>query len=122
MKDIEWPGGVVEVTDATIEAFLDKYPYSVVQMSTSWCGPCRRLSPVIADLAVEFHGRVSFCKIDLGENRSTGEAFKVSAVPTVYFFKDGADVHSITGFKPRDEFSRLVERLLNDEFVVKESE
>ena len=58
----------------------------VLDIYATWCGPCRRLSPILNELATEYSGKVDFYKIDLDKNRELGEAFGVQSIPMVIFF------------------------------------
>lgn len=59
----------------------------IVDVYTTWCGPCRFLSPILEKLKEE--GLIKLLKEDLDKNRALGERFNITAIPTILFFKDG---------------------------------
>jgi thioredoxin 1 len=59
----------------------------ILDIFTTWCGPCRFLSPILEKLKEE--GLIKLLKEDLDQNRPLGEKFGVTAIPTLLFFKNG---------------------------------
>ncbi|KAE8817686.1 Thioredoxin H-type [Hordeum vulgare] len=60
----------------------------VIDFTASWCGPCRIMAPVFADLAKKFPNAV-FLKVDVDELKPIAEQFSVEAMPTFLFMKEG---------------------------------
>ena len=79
----------------------------VVDFWASWCGPCKMLAPVIADIASEYAGKVKVGKVNVDDEPELANSFRVSSIPTVVLIKDGAVAATSIGFKPK-------ERLLAD--------
>ncbi|MFX1325738.1 MAG: thioredoxin family protein [Promethearchaeota archaeon] len=59
----------------------------VLDVYTTWCGPCKFLSPILEKLEKE--GLIKLLKEDLDRNRPLGERFGITAIPTLLFFNDG---------------------------------
>jgi thioredoxin 1 len=59
----------------------------IVDVYTTWCGPCRFLTPILEKLKEE--GVIKLLKEDLDQNRPLGERFGITAIPTLLFFNDG---------------------------------
>jgi thioredoxin len=59
----------------------------ILDIFTTWCGPCRFLSPILEKLKNE--GLIKILKVDLDQNRPLGERFGVTAIPTLLFFNNG---------------------------------
>ena len=59
----------------------------IVDVYTTWCGPCRFLSPILEKLKEE--GLIKLLKEDLDQNRPLGEKFGITAIPTLLFFNNG---------------------------------
>ena len=62
----------------------------------SWCPPCRMLTPVLDRLAEEFAGQVDIVKVNIDEERSLADYYRISAVPTLILFRDGRPVGTAT--------------------------
>lgn len=87
---------------------------SVVDFTAPWCGPCKMMAPLFEDVAHQFEGKVKMGKLDVDENTETASQFGISGVPTVIFFKDGAEKTRLVGFQSKEA---LMEKL-NEEFAV----
>lgn len=74
----------------------------VVDFFAEWCGPCKMLSPVLESLAPEFEGKLKIVKVDIDQASDVAQEFKVVSVPTIVFFKDGAEVDRMVGFQSAD--------------------
>ncbi|MFW9781952.1 MAG: thioredoxin family protein [Candidatus Heimdallarchaeota archaeon] len=59
----------------------------VLDVYTTWCGPCKFLSPILEKL--ENEGLIKLLKEDLDKNRPLGERFGITAIPTLLFFNNG---------------------------------
>lgn len=84
----------------------------VLDFSATWCGPCKKIAPFIAELADEYEGRVLVGKCDVDENDDLTSRFGIRNVPTVLFIKDGQVVDKHVGAAPKSELVNKVEALL----------
>ncbi|MBQ7941102.1 MAG: thioredoxin fold domain-containing protein [Muribaculaceae bacterium] len=82
---------------------------AIVDIYATWCGPCRRLSPILEELAAEYRGKVDFYKIDLDKNRSLGDAFGVQSIPMVIFFPLDGNPQAIMGLYPKQELKEVID-------------
>ena len=81
----------------------------VLDIYATWCGPCRRLSPILEELATEYKGKVDFYKIDLDKNRALGDAFGVQSIPMVIFFPVNGKPQYIMGLYPKKELKEVID-------------
>ena len=75
----------------------------LVDFTAVWCGPCKMLSPVIAELAQDWEGKVSIYKMDVDTSPITPQKYSVMGVPSLILFKDGEIVARVTGFRPKKQ-------------------
>ncbi|KAL6841508.1 hypothetical protein ACP4OV_028651 [Aristida adscensionis] len=68
----------------------------VIDFTASWCGPCRIMAPVFADLAKK-NPNVVFLKVDVDEMKTIAEQFRVEAMPTFMFMKEGDVKDKVVG-------------------------
>lgn len=68
----------------------------VVDFTASWCGPCKHIAPIFAQMADEFKD-VVFVKVDVDENEDTARKCNINCMPTFKFFKDGQEIDSMEG-------------------------
>jgi thioredoxin 1 len=75
----------------------------LVDFYADWCGPCRMLSKVLEELE-----SVTIYKIDTEESKNIATEFKVSALPSVVFFKDGKEVERLIGLRSARDLQRVI--------------
>ncbi|XP_042479511.1 thioredoxin H-type-like [Macadamia integrifolia] len=78
----------------------------VVDFTASWCGPCRFIAPVLAEMAKKLP-HVIFLKVDVDELKSVATDWAVEAMPTFMFLKEGKIVDKIVGAK-KDELQQKI--------------
>jgi thioredoxin 1 len=82
----------------------------VIDFYADWCRPCRILSPMIKEIALEYKDIASFCKVDVDRNQSLAAKYKVSGIPYIVFIKNGAVVHAITGLMPKEKYIETIKK------------
>lgn len=93
---------VLTATTANLEALVAAHPHLVVDCWAPWCGPCRRVGPVVEALAAEFAGRIAFAKLNTDEHPRVAQRYGISAIPTLLLFGAGRLAGTITGAYPID--------------------
>ena len=81
---------------------------AVIDLYADWCGPCRMLAPVLAELEGEYPD-VKFCKINVDDQPELAKAFNVSSIPMVAFVKNNTFVDLSVGFVPKESLKKLIE-------------
>lgn len=101
----------VIITDQTFEReVLETKGHPVlVDCWAPWCPPCRKISPVLDELAAESKGRYRIAKLNVDENPQTAARFRIASIPTLLIFKDGQTVDRIVGVQPKQA---IAERLV----------
>ncbi len=104
---------VIEVTDSTFEEEVLKAAMPVlVDFSAAWCGPCKKLEPVVREIAGEFEGRLKVVHIDVDKARQTAAQFGVMSVPTVFLFKAGKVQDQHIGLASKGMLADKVQKVL----------
>ena len=92
----------IDITDANFEEEVLKNSKPVViDFWAPWCGPCRKLTPMLDEIAGEFETDVKFVKINTDENLETAQKYSVSGLPTILIFKDGEPKERLVGMMPK---------------------
>lgn len=100
---------VIDVTDATFKStVIESEKPVIVDFWAEWCGPCKKLSPMIEEIADEMGDKVTVAKVDVDANRQLSALFQIMSIPSVLIFKDGEKVDEFVGVRPKAE---IVERL-----------
>lgn len=103
-------GKVQHVDEMHFRQFLATNQYAVVDFWAEWCGPCRRIAPVMDELAVEFGGKVAFGKCNTDENQQLAMQFNIDAIPAIMLFSKGQLVDRIIGAYPKDAIREKIVR------------
>ncbi|NUR69344.1 MAG: thioredoxin [Hamadaea sp.] len=105
-------GAKVVTDDTFVSDVLQSDTPVLVDFWAEWCQPCRKVSPVLEEIANEMGDRVRIVKVNIDENPETTRAYRVMSVPTLTVFKGGQPVQSVAGAKPKGELVRLIESAL----------
>lgn len=62
----------------------------LVDFWAEWCVPCKRIAPILDELATELKGKVKVCKVDIDKNQELAANFHIRSIPTLLVFKGGA--------------------------------
>ncbi len=79
----------------------------LVDFWATWCGPCKMVGPIVAEIAEEYEGKVKVGKVNVDEQPELAMQFKVSAIPTLFVFKNGQVDGQIVGFAQKEEIVKL---------------
>ena len=82
----------------------------VVDFWATWCGPCRKLSPVVDEIAQAYEGKVKFVKVNVEESIETAKKYSISGLPSLLIFKNGEAVERMTGLMPKSTIISNVEK------------
>jgi thioredoxin 1 len=95
-------GQVAEVTDNNFQAeVLESEVPVLVDFWAPWCGPCRRVSPIVEEIAQEKAGQLKVVKMNTDENQNTAVTYNIMSIPTLILFRDGQPAKTVIGAYPK---------------------
>lgn len=110
--DDKQPSDVVVVTSKNFDDIVAQGVPLVVDFYATWCYPCRRMEPIVEELASEYKGRVVIGKCDVVESEELATMFRIRNVPTTLFIKDGKLVDKVVGAVDKQTLSAKIETLI----------
>jgi len=112
-KGKEMAGNVIELTDANFDDAIHKTDVPVlVDFWAPWCGPCKMMAPIIEEVAKDYAGKASICKLNTDDARDSAMEFGISAIPTLILFKGGQVQKKWVGLTSKKELSSAIDELL----------
>ncbi|CAN5497147.1 thioredoxin TrxA [soil metagenome] len=93
-----------DVLESKLPVFVDFY--------ADWCGPCKKLSPIVEDLAKEYDGKVAFYRINIDKNEALANKYEINSIPAIKVFKNGKIVADSLGFKTAEQLRPEIQKAL----------
>ncbi|KAL6873517.1 hypothetical protein ACP4OV_013599 [Aristida adscensionis] len=106
-------GLVLDVAESTWDdAVLGSECPVLVEFWAPWCGPCRLMQPIIADLAKTYEGRLRCLMLNTDENQDVATRYGIRSIPTILIFKNGERKETVIGAIADTSLALTVERFL----------
>lgn len=86
----------------------------VIDFYATWCGPCKKVAPIMDKLAKEYDGKVDFYKVDTDQDQKLAMVLQIRNIPTVFFMKEGAQPEKSVGAKDEEYFRTQINKLLSE--------
>ena len=91
---------------------LNNSGVTIVDFFADWCGPCRKLGPILEEVESELKEKAKFVKINTDENIESAQKYQVSGLPTLLVFKNGAPIERMVGLMPKSSIITNIEKHL----------
>ena len=104
-------GNVIELTDDTFASTVSEGAV-LVDFWAPWCGPCKMLTPVVEEIAEEYAGKATICKMDTDEHRESAMQFSITSIPTLILFKNGQIEKKWVGLTSKKDLTEAIDELL----------
>jgi thioredoxin len=85
---------------------------AVIDFNATWCGPCRRIAPILDELAKEYEGKIVIYKVDVDKNREVAEAFGISSIPAILYIPLNSEPVMTVGLRSKGKMVEEIDRLL----------
>jgi len=104
---------IIEADDANFEAeVLGSDRPVLVDFSATWCGPCRKLEPIVHAVASDFDSQIKVVKVDVDRAPSSAARFAVLSVPTLLILSDGQVKDQVIGLVSKQDLSDRIRKVL----------
>ncbi len=95
--DLPW---LVDATDETFDAVVDTGVLVVVDLWAPWCGPCRMIAPILAQLSQELAGKIKVVKVNVDESPALSQRYRAQSIPMLLILDRGQVVDTMIGAQP----------------------
>lgn len=102
---------VTELNNDTFDKFIESNGIAVIDCWAPWCGPCRRMGPIIEEVSNEMKGKAGVAKLNVDENNMISLRFGIRAIPTLLMFKDKVLVETLVGLRTKDDIIEYIKRM-----------
>lgn len=85
---------------------------AVIDFYADWCGPCKKIGPVLEKLAGEFDGEVYVYKVNVDRNRMLSRVFEISSIPALMFIPKDGEPEMVVGFRDEDFLRKKITGLI----------
>jgi thioredoxin 1 len=108
----DWTAGyVVELADSTFDNAISD-SIVLVDCWAPRCGPCRRMSPIINELADDYKGKVKVCKLNVDVSQNTAAKLRIRAIPTIILYQNGRIYKKWVGVTDKSAIMLEINKLL----------
>ena len=84
----------------------------LVDFWAPWCGPCKKVGPNVETLAAEKERHLVVAKVNVDENKNLAVQYGIRGIPTLVFFKDGAEVKRVVGAQNKSQLQTAINQIL----------
>ena len=81
---------------------------AIIDFYADWCGPCKKLSPILEEIAAEYEGEVIIYKVNVDNERDIATAFGIRSLPTLFFVPKQGNPSVVEGFLPKEELYKAM--------------
>lgn len=101
----------LEVDEKSFEAeVLNSEAPVLVDFWATWCGPCRKLGPVLDEISQDYSNKLKVVKVNTDENMNIAKDYSISGLPTLLIFKDGKAQERMVGLMPKSTITKNIEK------------
>jgi thioredoxin len=109
----DWPSHVEILHKDSFEAFVSKYPLSVVDFWAPWYGPCKTMFPRLRRLEKLYQGKVAFARVNTQQEQALAKQFNIMSIPCFVIFRYGKKIGEARGVKSVGDMKDIIENHLS---------
>ncbi len=91
--------------------YIGKKPV-IIDLYATWCGPCKRLAPILADIQKDYGNKLQIYKVDTDKERQLARLFNVSSIPLMVFIPTEGQPFLVGGLRPKEQLVQIINEKL----------
>jgi thioredoxin len=99
-------------TQADLDKLLSSGTPILIDYYAPWCGPCKKMEPILNNLSAEYAGKVQIVRINVDEATTVVKSQKIDNIPVVSTFKNGSEIKRVNGFQDEAAMRAMIEEIL----------
>ena len=84
----------------------------IIDFYADWCGPCKRLSPILDELAITYKDQIYIYKVNTDYSQNVSAFFRIDGIPATFFVPMNGEPKTMVGLYPKEEYIRAIEEIL----------
>ena len=97
----------MNLTNKTFSKALEDNSVLIVDFWADWCGPCKKIAPILDEIASEYN--ITIAKVHVDEQPALANKYDISSIPTVVVFENGLPVKKVLGAQPKHKLIKEFE-------------
>ncbi len=108
-------GKVKKLDSSNFNEFLEETTekLGIIDFSATWCGPCKKVHPIIDEISEEYQEEVTAGLVDVGDSPDIAQQYGVISVPQVLFFKNKERVETVFGAVSKEKYLETVKKFIS---------
>lgn len=85
---------------------------AIIDLYATWCGPCKRLAPILEEIQKEYGSKIQIYKVDTDKEKQLSNLFNVSSIPLMVFIPKKGKPFLVTGLRPKEQLVEIINEKL----------
>lgn len=105
-------GDVLSLTEENFDEAIKAKEPVVIDFWAEWCGPCKKVAPLVDEIAKKYTGRIKVYKLNVDNAQDTASRYQVMSIPTLIFMKNGKEMDRIVGAVSQNVIEEKIKEII----------